>query len=401
MSATVAVVIGTRPEAIKLAPVVTALRERAPALRPLVVATAQHRELLDQVLRVFSIRPTIDLALMRPDQPLPSLTAAAIERLAEVFAERKPAFVLVQGDTTTSFAGALAAFYHHIPVGHVEAGLRTDDRYRPYPEEINRRMTTSLAELHFCPTQVAARRLRAEGIPSERILVTGNTVIDALFATLRRPYRPPAALRPLYESGRQPLLLVTAHRRESHGAPLAAICEALRILAERHPRLTVVYPVHPNPRVQSTAARILSGVPRVHLLPPLDYVAFVHLMRRARILLTDSGGIQEEGPSLGIPVLVMRDVTERPEAVAAGGARLVGVRTERIVRETTRLLEDREAYARMSRAGDVYGDGKAARRIAAAVAAYLDPGGLRAHRLEPFRPRARRARRRAPARSSR
>jgi UDP-N-acetylglucosamine 2-epimerase (non-hydrolysing) len=381
--------MGTRPEAIKLAPVVAAVRKRGSDPRAVVIATAQHRELLDQVLRVFSIEPDVDLSLMRPDQPLPALTARAVESLSRTFARRRPDLVLVQGDTTTSLAGALAAFYHHIPVGHVEAGLRTDDRYHPYPEEINRRLTSALAELHFCPTATALTRLRKEGARRDRLFLTGNTVIDAVRAAVRSPYVPPAALRSLYASRRGPLLLVTAHRRESHGAPLEAICEALRALAARHPDLTIAYPVHPSPNVRVPVRRLLGDCERVRLLPPLDYLAFVHLMRRATVLLTDSGGIQEEGPALGVPVLVMRNVTERPEAIAAGAARLVGTDPRRIARETSRLLTDERALRRMGRVRDVYGDGKAAKRIAALSAAFLSARGLKSARVASFRARVR------------
>jgi UDP-N-acetylglucosamine 2-epimerase (non-hydrolysing) len=360
-------VFGTRPEAIKMAPVVHALRE-AKGVRPVVCVTAQHRELLDDVLSVFGIRPDFDLDLMRPGQTLHDLGGAALARLGGLFAREMPDFVLVQGDTTTCFAGALAAFYNHVPVGHVEAGLRSGRMDSPWPEEANRLLTTRVATLHFPPTTRSQAALRAEGVPARSIVRTGNTVIDALRMALARPLRGP---RPWREPGKgKRLVLATVHRRESFGAPMEGVFRALRRLALRGD-VEIVVPVHPNPTVRGAARRLLGGVPGVQLLPPLPYHAFVHLMSRAALILTDSGGVQEEAPTLGIPVLVLRDVTERPEAAEAGVAKVIGTKEERVVREARRLLDDPAAYRAMARRKNPFGDGQASQRIAKAVVRYL------------------------------
>lgn len=351
-------IFGTRPEAVKLAPVIRELGRR-PGVRVRACVTAQHREMLDQVLAVFGIAPTYDLALMQPNQALPALTARALIGVSEVLALDQPDIVLVQGDTTTAMAGALAAFYARLPVGHVEAGLRTHDRYAPFPEEINRRIVGMLATWHFAPTARAAEALRREGTPETGIHITGNTVVDALLATLEATV-PPAW--PFPAAGRR-LVLLTAHRRENFGAPLAGIFGALRALVDRNPDIELAYPVHLNPNVQEPARRILGGHGRIHLLPPQDYAAFVHLMARATLILTDSGGIQEEAPTLGKPTLVLRRETERPEAIAAGTARLVGTEPATILAEAERLLHDPGAYAAMARVANPFGDGQAARRI--------------------------------------
>ena len=360
------IVFGTRPEAIKLAPVIRMLKTN-PNLRVRVISTGQHREMLDQVLEIFGILPDHDLGVMTAGQTLPELTERLLSLLDPVIAEEAPDALLVQGDTTTAFAAALAAFYRRIPVGHVEAGLRTNDRYAPFPEEVNRRLVGVLASWHFAPTERARAALLREGNVDEDIVVTGNTVIDALQYVLATTKPPPS---PIPETGRR-LVLVTAHRRESFGRPFEAICRAIRRVAEEHMDVDVCYPVHMNPEVRAPVQRILAGRPRIHLLEPLDYVAFLHLLSRADIVLTDSGGIQEEAPALGKPVLVMRDETERPEAVDAGVAKLVGTDEDRIVACVARLLADRSAYETMARATNPFGDGRASECILAFLRAKL------------------------------
>jgi UDP-N-acetylglucosamine 2-epimerase (non-hydrolysing) len=363
-------VFGTRPDAIKMAPVVKAL-DAAADLEARVCVTTQHRDMLEPVLRLFDIVPDYDLDVMVADQGLTHVTTAVLERLAPVLEAFRPQRVLVHGDTTSSFAAALAAFYARIPVGHVEAGLRTGDMQAPWPEEMNRKLTDGLCDQWFAPTEQARRNLLAEGVPAAGIVVTGNTVIDALLqvvARLRQDHSLRAELdarNPYPASGRR-LILVTGHRRENFGAGLEKICRALARLGERHD-VDLVYPVHLNPNVQEPVRRILGASECIHLMAPLDYVAFVHLMERAHLIITDSGGIQEEAPSLGKPVLVMRTVTERPEAVEAGTVELVGTETEAIWAAATRLLDDDDAYAAMSRAHNPYGDGTASRRIVEVV----------------------------------
>ncbi len=355
----VLVIFGTRPEAIKMAPIVRELSRRGDLAEAVTCVSAQHRQMLDQVLDVFAIRPDFDLDLMRESQTLASLTSLVLERVTRVLTEVLPDVVLVQGDTTTAMAGALASFYQQIPVGHVEAGLRTGLRYRPFPEEINRRLISELANYHFAPTATAADALLAEGIPPADIYITGNTVIDALMGMADYPH--PSPLPSIPEEHR--LILVTAHRRENFGQPLEEICSALLEVTCRHPDVEIAYPVHLNPRVQSVARSRLAGNPRVHLLQPLDYLDFLQLLKRCYLVLTDSGGIQEEAPALGKPVLVLRSETERPEAVAAGTVRLVGTDGARIVDETERLLNDSTEYLKMAHAVSPYGDGHAAERI--------------------------------------
>lgn len=362
------VVFGTRPEAIKMAPVILTLRRRLPAGMVDVCATAQHRHMLDQVLDVFGITPDTDLDIMRPSQSLTGVTTGVLAGMEQVLQERAPDLVLVQGDTTTAFAAALAAFYARIPVGHVEAGLRTGDVFAPWPEEMNRRLVGSLATHHFPPTPRARDNLLAEGIDPGTMLVTGNTVIDALLLVRDRLHTDQAhaaqvdgrlpALGPA-----RPLVLVTGHRRENFGSGFESICKALRRISQARD-VDLVYPVHLNPNVLEPVKRILGGRPNIHLIEPLDYVAFVRLMTRASVIVTDSGGVQEEAPSLGVPVLVMREKTERPEAVEAGAVRLVGADEERIVEETLRLLDDAGHHKAMARAVNPYGDGRAAARIA-------------------------------------
>ncbi len=360
-------VFGTRPEAIKLAPVVRQLAA-TPTIESRVCVTAQHREMLDQVLSLFDITPHHDLDVMRPNQSLAEVTSRVLTGLDGVLREETPDWVLVQGDTTTAMAAALASFYHGIRVGHVEAGLRTGNKRHPFPEEINRRIVSVVGDLHFAPTEVARRNLLKEGIAAETIVVTGNPVIDALLEVAEGAYvwdDGPLAVVPRDRR----IVLVTAHRRENFGQPIRDICAALRGVVDRHPDVRVVYPVHLNPNIQGPVYELLGGVAHVTLLPPLDYLPLVHLMKAATIVLTDSGGLQEEAPSLGKPVLVMRETTERPEAVDAGTARLVGTDTQRIMAEVSRLLDDAEAYEDMARAVNPYGDGRARYRIVDALLA--------------------------------
>ena len=367
------VAFGTRPEAIKMAPVVEALKS-TDGIETIVAVTAQHRQMLDQVLELFDITPDIDLDVMAPDQSLPTLFARIVTGMSEALARTRPDLVLVHGDTSTTLACALAAFYQRIPVGHVEAGLRTGNMQSPWPEEANRRLTAPLASLHFPPTPTAAANLAREGI-HDGIVVTGNTVIDALLDVAGR-LRSDASLAdglasqfPFLDPSRR-LLLVTGHRRENFGAKFEALCRALARLAERDD-VQIVYPVHLNPNVQEPVRRILGNSPGITLLPPLDYLPFVYLMSRAHLILTDSGGVQEEAPSLGKPVLVLRDTTERPEAVSAGTVRLVGTDEEAIVRNACELLDDPASYDAMARASNPYGDGNASPRIVEAIIDFL------------------------------
>ena len=352
-------IFGTRPEAIKLAPVILELDKHSSQFENLVCVTGQHRQMLDQILAWFQITPDIDLDLMRPDQELADFASLALAAVSRVLKSVHPDIVLVEGDTTTVVMAALAAFYQHIPVGHVEAGLRTRDRYNPFPEEINRRLTGSLATFHFAPTERAVTALLAEQVPEENIFLTGNTVVDALLMTIHRPVELGLDFR---LDTRYPIL-VTAHRRESFGAPLESVCLALRDLVERNPDVELVYPVHLNPNVRKPVYELLGGETRIHLLEPLRYEQLVHLMSKVRLILTDSGGIQEEAPVLGIPTLVMREKTERVEAIEAGTACLVGTNRNRILTETERLLRDKEAYNKMSQARSPFGDGHAAEHI--------------------------------------
>lgn len=364
-------VFGTRPEAIKMAPVVKALTACS-SIDARVCVTAQHRQMLDQVLDLFAIKPDFDLNLMKPAQDLTDITSNVLLGMRGVFKGWRPDWVLVHGDTTTTLAASLAAYYERIPVGHVEAGLRTGDIYSPWPEEMNRRFAGAISDLHFAPTNTAKENLLREGVAETAIHVTGNTVIDALLAVVQRlrdhsDLRNATAQKFDFLDKSKRLILVTGHRRESFGGGFEKICGALNEISQRKD-VEIIYPLHLNPNVQEPVRRILGGNSRVHLIEPLDYLPFVYLMERADVLLTDSGGIQEEAPSLGKPVLVMRDTTERPEAVSAGTVKLVGTSKDRIVAETHRLLEDEVEYARMSRARNPYGDGNAAERIAAVIA---------------------------------
>ncbi|MFO7584974.1 MAG: UDP-N-acetylglucosamine 2-epimerase (non-hydrolyzing) [Anaerolineales bacterium] len=364
-------VIGTRPEAVKMAPVVRKLRE-TPGIESVVCATAQHRQMLDQVLDLFDITPDIDLDLMKPDQTLAGITAAIFEHLDPVLASVKPDWVLAQGDTTTVMATALLSYYHRIKFGHVEAGLRTGDKFQPFPEEINRMVAGVVADLHFAPTEWSKQNLLKENVPAEKIVVTGNPVIDALqtVSTMGHDSESQALLTELELTGESAprLVLVTAHRRENFGAPLEAICRAIRSLSEHYgDAIRFVYPVHLNPNVQTVAYPMLGDLQNVRLLPPHDYLPMVHLMKRAALVLTDSGGLQEEAPGLGVPVLVLRETTERPEGVAAGTVRLVGTDEAKIVSEARLLLDNPAEHEKMAHAANPYGDGHAAERIVAAL----------------------------------
>ncbi len=363
-------VFGTRPEAIKLAPVLREL-QKSPEITSRVCVTAQHREMLDQVLKIFGIQPDYDLNLMRPNQSLYQITADALVSLEPIVRKEQPDVVITQGDTTTAFVASLAAFYAHIKIARVEAGLRTFDKYSPFPEEINRLLADHLADLHFAPTERARQNLLREGISPETIFVTGNTVIDALHymwarvstLDLQEKFSVPKEIFSQIERGEKRLVLVTGHRRESFGPEFESICLGLKKIAQHYPDVVLIYPVHLNPNVRAPVRKILSEQDRVFLIEPLDYERFVWLMGRASFLLTDSGGIQEEAPALGKPVLVMRKVTERPEALEAGTAKLVGTDAENIFREAARLLEDPTAYDQMARAVNPFGDGHAAERI--------------------------------------
>ena len=363
-------VFGTRPEAIKLCPVLLHMRQRPQEFNVKVCVTGQHRGMLDRVLAAFQVDPEYDLDVMRPGQSLAQSAARMLSQLEPVLGESNAEMVLVQGDTSSTLCGALAAFYRGIPVGHVEAGLRTGDMQEPFPEEMHRIVTTRLAALHFAPTSGAATRLAAEGVPCSRIFVTGNSGIDAVLY-IRDALESGAAAAPSWEQldDSKMLVVVTAHRRESFGEGFERICRALARLAARTD-VQIAYPVHRNPNVMEPVYRVLDGRPNLLLMDPLDYVPFVDLMRRAALILTDSGGIQEEGPSLGKPILVMREKTERPEAVEAGTVRLVGTDEDTIVREACRLLDSEEERRRMSRVHNPYGDGEASRRIADAVAGF-------------------------------
>ncbi len=369
----VLLVFGTRPEAIKMAPVWMALRARADEFDARVVVTAQHRQMLDRALDDFNLKPDFDLDIMRDNQDLFHVTSRALDGMKTVMESFMPDCVLVQGDTTTTFVGALAAFYKRVMIGHVEAGLRTHNKYSPYPEEINRRLTGCMTDLHFAPTSLSKKNLLDEGVHEANVLVTGNTGIDALHWILaNRPAKFETVLSERTQRAiASPFILVTTHRRESFGAPLVESLSALEEIATRFPLHHIVFPVHPNPNVKQIVHQHLGDKPNIHLIEPLDYVNFCHLMNRAELILTDSGGVQEEAPSLKKPVLVMRETTERPEGVAAGVARLVGTDRKKILDEVTRLLTDSTYRAGMTGVDNPYGDGKASARIADALAKKL------------------------------
>jgi len=357
-------VIGTRPEAIKMAPVIKSLMNYSEEVKSVVCVTAQHREMLDQVLKIFGIVPDYDLNLMKPNQSLSLLTANLLTALDEVITFEKPDWVLVQGDTTTAMVASLVAYYHRIKLGHVEAGLRTNDKFQPFPEEINRRIADILADAYFAPTQNSRMNLIKEGIRSESIVVTGNTVIDALMMISRRVAGRPLDSRISTSIKNKLLILVTVHRRESFGEPLENICKALaRLALSYQEKIQIVYPVHLNPNVRKTVYETLSGIPNISLIEPVNYEELVGLMSSSYLILTDSGGIQEEAPSLHKPVLVLREMTERPEAIEAGAAKLIGTDADRIYSETMRLIEEPKSYHRMASAINPYGDGQASQRI--------------------------------------
>lgn len=360
-------VFGTRPEAIKMAPVAIALGND-PSVDAKICVTGQHREMLDQVLNLFELVPDFDLNIMKPSQDLTDVTVRILEGLRSVFAEFVPDVVLVHGDTATTFAASLAAYYHRIPVAHVEAGLRTGDIYSPWPEEGNRKLTGALANLHFAPTQTSQANLLREGVPEKNVLVTGNTVIDALMMVIDRlkadeELRKSAAKPSSFISTERRIVLVTGHRRESFGDGFERICEALAHIANTHKHVDIIYPMHMNPNVREPVNRVLKDIKNVYLIEPLDYLPFVYLMEKSYLILTDSGGIQEEAPSLGKPVLVMRDTTERPEALKAGTVKLVGTDVQTMIAEVDELLNSQSAYDKMSFAHNPYGDGNASRRI--------------------------------------
>ena len=365
-------IFGTRPEAIKMAPVVKELEKQPDQFQSVVCVTAQHREMLDQVMDLFDIKPDHDLDLMRPGQSLSGLTSRVFTALDPIFEVEKPDWVLVQGDTTTVMAASLAAFYHRVKVGHVEAGLRTRDKWQPFPEEINRRIASVTADLHFPPTTKARANLLSEGVDPDTIHVTGNTVIDALLMASEMPYdldEGPLTGIPWDKK----VILVTAHRRENFGEPLENVCAALKEIAARFRNdVHLVYPVHPNPNVLNTVTPALKGVPNISLLEPLDYLPMVQLMKRATLVVTDSGGIQEEAPGLGKPVLVLREITERPEAVEAGSVKLTGTSQKEIVDRVTALLTDQAEYQRMAQVINHFGDGTAARQIAAVLSRFAE-----------------------------
>jgi UDP-N-acetylglucosamine 2-epimerase (non-hydrolysing) len=381
-------VFGTRPEAIKMAPLVKAL-EAHPTIDARVCVTGQHRQMLDQVLSLFEITPDYDLDIMQPGQTLSGITSHILLKLEPVLQQYSPALVLVHGDTSTTLAAALAAYYQKIAVGHVEAGLRTGDIYSPWPEEANRCLTGSLATWHFSPTLQTQENLLRENVPSHKILVTGNTVIDALLMVKNKLQNQPELqnkFKNAFDFIRKDarMVLVTGHRRENFGEGFERICQAIQNLATKYPGVDFVYPVHLNPNVREPVNRLLNNLPHVHLIEPQEYLPFVYLMTRAHLILTDSGGIQEEAPSLGKPVLVMRETTERPEAVAAGTVKLVGTDVDTIVREVTRLMDDQNAYDEMAHAHNPYGDGRASKRIVEFIAKYEEPTGRFLEGLQNF-----------------
>lgn len=374
-------IFGTRPEAIKMCPVVLEMQKYPDYIEPIVAVTAQHREMLDQVLHLFKIVPNYDLNIMTAGQTLYDITERALQGLQGVLQEAKPDLVLVHGDTTTTFVGAVAAFYAQIPVGHVEAGLRTGDKYSPFPEEMNRKLTGSLADLHFAPTSISKSNLLKENVNPARIYVTGNTVIDALHATVKPDFvfDDSSLSAGLAQGGRW--ILMTTHRRENLGEPMRHVYQALKEVLETHPDVQAIFPMHKNPKVRIVAESVLGQMPQVHLIEPMDYEPFANLMSKVDIVLTDSGGIQEEAPALGKPVLVLRDTTERPEAITAGTVKLIGTSKEVVLKETNLLLDDETRYKAMADACNPYGDGQAAKRI---ICYILEHFGYPVAKMEEF-----------------
>lgn len=355
-------IFGTRPEAIKMAPLVKELEGRN-EIESIVCVTAQHREMLDQVLTVFNIKPNYDLNIMKQGQTLSEITSRVLQGLEEVIKKEKPNIILVHGDTTTTFAGSLAAFYNQVDIGHVEAGLRTWNKYSPFPEEMNRQMVDRMTDMYFAPTEVSRKNLLQENIPEEKIYVTGNTAIDALKTTVKEDYNNEI----LNWVGKDKLILLTAHRRENLGEPMKHIFRAVKRIVEEYPDVKVVYPIHLNPKVREIANEIFKGIDKVRLIEPLEVIDFHNFQNKSYIILTDSGGIQEEAPSLGKPVLVLRDTTERPEGIAAGTLKLVGTNEEKIYIETKKLLDNKEEYNKMSQASNPYGDGFTSKYIVDAI----------------------------------
>jgi UDP-N-acetylglucosamine 2-epimerase (non-hydrolysing) len=380
----IAVIFGTRPDTIKLAPIILELKKYPSDFTVVSIATAQHRQMLDQVLDVFKIVPEYDLNIMMPKQTLASITGKIIAALDEVLEKEKPDMVLVQGDTTTTFVGSLAAFYRNIPVGHVEAGLRTHDRSNPFPEEINRRLTSCVTDIHFPPTATAAKALRKENIPADAIFITGNSVIDALKIAVNKEHRFTVPVLNELTSQSKRIVLLTMHRRENWGVPMKEACEAVKNLAETFPDINFIFPVHLNPVVRDIVFPILGGTKNISLIEPLDYLDFVNLMAKSALIITDSGGVQEEGPSLGKPILVLRTVTERPEAVKYGTVKLVGLDAKMIYAAAVKLLTDKKAYRTMAAATNPYGDGTAAQKTVTAIRRYF---GLTKKKFIPFIPR--------------
>ena len=380
----IAVIFGTRPDTIKMAPIILELQKDPKLFHVLSIATAQHRHMLDQVLQVFDIKPAYDLNIMRPKQTLATLTKNIIVSLDEILVLEKPDMVLVQGDTTTTFVGSLAAFYRQIPVGHVEAGLRTNDKANPFPEEINRRLTSCIADLHFAPTATAKKALLKEHVNPASIFVTGNSVIDALKYSVQKKHTFRQKNLSRIAEGKNRIVLITMHRRENWGAPMRSAAQAVRRLAMRYPDAYFIFPVHLNPVVREAVYPILEPVRNVLLIEPLDYLDFINLMARSYLIITDSGGVQEEGPALGKPILVLRKVTERPEAVRFGTVKLVGLNEKRIVEEASRLMDDPKAYRVMSGAVNPYGDGRSAERTVGIIKNYF---GLSKRRIKEFIPR--------------
>ena len=358
----IAVIFGTRPDTIKLAPIILELKKEKKFFKVVSIATAQHRQMLDQVLDVFKIYVDYDLDIMQPNQTLAVLTKNAVEKLDEVLQKEIPDLVLVQGDTTTTFVGSLTSFYRQIPVGHVEAGLRTNDKANPFPEEINRRLTSAISDLHFAPTDTAKKALLKESTSSEKIFVTGNSVIDALKISIQKNYEFSATVLNKIVSEKKKIVLLTMHRRENWGSPMVGACKAVKKLAEKYPKINFVFPVHLNPVVKEVVHNTLENIENVFLIAPLDYLDFVNLMSKSHLIITDSGGVQEEGPYFGIPILVLRKVTERPEAVKYGTVKLVGLNEKKIFQTADKLLRDKSAYNKMASAVNPYGDGLAAKR---------------------------------------
>lgn len=366
-------VFGTRPEAIKMAPIILAMQQRPAEFTPITVVTAQHREMLDQVLEIFKIKPDYDLNIMRPNQTLSGITTRVLEELDQVLDQVQPDIVLVHGDTTTTFAASVSAFYHQTLLGHVEAGLRTWQKYSPYPEEMNRQLTDILSDLYFAPTELSRQNLLKQAHPDDDIFVTGNTAIDALKQTVDADYH--HAVLDQVQPGHR-LILLTMHRRENQGAPMHAVLHAIRQVVEQHPDVEVIYPVHLSPAVQQVAHAELDGNERIHLIAPLDVVDFHNLAARSYLIMTDSGGVQEEAPSLNKPVLVLRDTTERPEGVTSGTLKLVGTDPQKVTTALETLLTDQAAYQRMAEAQNPYGDGHASERILRAIQTKINGGNL-------------------------